>query len=237
MSNLVISGLCLRAGSFAITDFSLRIDGHRYFVLMGPTGSGKTLVLKAICGLIKPRRGTITLDGIDITRMEPRQRGIGYVPQDSGLFPHLDVRRNVAFPVSATGSSRKAADSRIDEIVASLEIAHLLQRSVVNLSGGEKQKVALARALARQPRLLILDEPISALDEPARNELCRLLRRVQAERDLTTLHVCHNREEARMAGGAVGVMSEGRLLEVGPLDELEHSSSNPEVRRLLGQDG
>jgi ABC-type sugar transport system ATPase subunit len=230
---LRVEQLCLRVGGFQLRDVCMQIRPREYFVLMGPTGSGKSLLAKSVCGIIRVGAGSIHIDGKTVTDLEPRFRHVGYVPQESALFPHLTVVRNITFGLRAAGVGRREAARRIDPLVEALGIRHLLARSTVNLSGGETQKVALARALARDPKLLVLDEPVSALDEPTRREICRVLRRVQREVAVATLHVCHSLEEARLVGDRVGIMSDGRLVQTGTLKELTRSPADPAVRRLL----
>ncbi len=236
MNALEIMDLSLRAGSFAVQDVSFAVGEGEYFVLMGMTGSGKSLLLKAVCGLTQVARGRVRLHSRDITALEARFRHIGYVPQDGGLFPHLDVLRNITFPLTVAGVKRAAARSAVEEIVTSLALEKLLARSVAYLSGGERQKVALARALARRPELLVLDEPVCALDEPTRRDTCRELRRVQKEFGVATVHVCHSRDEAALVSDRVGVMCEGRLLDVGTLQGLATGSGHAAVQRLLNWD-
>ena len=208
MTGLHIDNLNLRVGSFELKDFSLAIDGHRYLVLMGRNGTGKSLLLKSICGVIEIDSGSIVLNGDDITFLEPRFRNVGYVPQDTSLFPHLDVRNNIMFSVKTNGADKQASLVRVNQVIESLCIGPLLERSVVNLSGGERQRVALARALVRGPQLLLLDEPVSAMDEEARHETCLMLKRVQKEFDITTIHVCHNRVEAEQVSDEICFMPE-----------------------------
>ncbi len=233
MNALEVVDLTLHAGSFAVQNISLAVSEGEYFVLMGMTGSGKSLLLKAVCGLTQISQGRVRLHGRDITALEARFRNIGYVPQDGGLFPHLDVLRNILFPLTVAGMKPAAARSAVEGIVSSLGLEKLLVRSVAYLSGGERQKVALARALARKPELLVLDEPVCALDEPTRRDTCRELRRVQKEFGVATVHVCHSRDEAALVSDRVGVMCEGRLLDIGTLEELATGSEHGAVQRLL----
>jgi ABC-type sugar transport system ATPase subunit len=233
MRALELVDLTLRAGSFAVQSVSLTVGAGEYFVLMGMTGSGKSLLLKAICGLARVRAGRVRLYGRDITELEPRFRHIGYVPQDGGLFPHLDVLSNILFPLTVAGMKPAAARAAVAPMVASLGLDELRARCVAYLSGGERQKVALARALARRPELLVLDEPVCALDEPTRRDTCRVLRRVQKEFGVATVHVCHSRDEAALVSDRVGVMSAGRLLGVGTLEDLAARSNHEAVQRLL----
>ena len=231
-----IEGLCLKAGDFTLKEISLSVEPGQYMVLMGPTGSGKTLLLKSICGLISPIAGSIRLDGRDVTNLEPRLRDIGYVPQDAGLFPHLSVERNIAFPLSVRGIPRRQARQRIAWLVDMLGLAPLLGRSIQRLSGGERQKVALARALAAEPKLLLLDEPTSSLDGPTRDHLLGELVRLQRKLNIVTLHVCHNLQEATTVGKQAAVMYKGSLVQAGGLDELLTKPRNETVARLLGHE-
>jgi len=233
MNALEVIDLTLHAGSFTVQSISLTVSEGEYFVLMGMTGSGKSLLLKAVCGLARIAQGQVRLHNRDITALEARFRNIGYVPQDGGLFPHLDVWHNILFPLTVAGMKPAAARSAVEGIVASLGLQKLLARSVAYLSGGERQKVALARALARRPELLVLDEPVCALDEPTRRDTCRELRRVQKEFGVATVHVCHSRDEAALVSDRVGIMCEGRLLEIGTLEELTTRSDQGAVQRLL----
>lgn len=236
MTVLRVEHLGLRRGDFEVRDVSFDIDASEYFILMGPTGAGKSLVLKSIAGLVRVGSGSITIDGEDVTNTPPRARHIGYVPQESGLFPHLSVARNIAFPLEVAGHSRRAARQAIEPIVDSLGVASLLERSTVHLSGGERQKVALARALARRPKLLLLDEPLSALDEATRRDVCQTLLRMRETFSVATLHICHNREEAAALSDRVGVIIDGQLAQAAPLSELREKPVNEEVTRLLSEE-
>jgi ABC-type sugar transport system ATPase subunit len=229
-----LEGLSLRAGSFEVRGVTLGVADGETFVLLGPNGSGKTLLVQCLCGLVRATGGRLWIDGRDVTDLEPRLRGIGFVPQDSGLFPHLDVARNVTFGLRARGLSRRAALADAAAVVATLRLEALLGRSPSTLSGGERQRVALARALAIRPRLLLLDEPVSALDGPTRAEVLDELRRVRQEFRVTTIHVCHQIDEARAIADRAGVMVEGRLVQTDRIEELLRRPSDPAVARLLG---
>ncbi|MFC1764657.1 ABC transporter ATP-binding protein [Planctomycetota bacterium] len=233
MNALDIKGLSMRAGSFRIGELSLTIRAGEYFTLMGHTGSGKSLLLKAVCGLAQIEAGSICICGEDVTVLEPRFRRIGYVPQDGGLFPHLSVLRNIVFPLTIHGTPLDKAAAETAKTVETLGLTPLLGRATGGLSGGERQKVSLARALACRPQLLILDEPVCSLDEPARYEICAELCRVQKKFNVATLHVCHNRAEAEQVSDRVGVMHGGQLVEVGVLKDLLTVSGREAVQRLF----
>jgi ABC-type sugar transport system ATPase subunit len=176
-----------------LDDLTLTIPSDTYAVLMGSTGCGKTTLLEVLCGLRQPQKGRVLIDKRDVTSLEPRERGIGYVPQDLALFPTLKVFDQIAFALKLRSLP---AESRVRELADELAISHLLERQPEALSGGEKQRVAIARALAANPKLLLLDEPLSALDEAMRGEAATMLKRIQQQHHLTVLHVTHSQAEA-----------------------------------------
>lgn len=228
-----IEGLCHKVGSFALDDVSLTVGGGEYFVLLGPTGSGKTLLIECLCGLLRPQGGCIFVDGRDITDLEPRHRSIGYVPQSQGLFPHLTVEQNILFALRARGTPRGECARLAEPLIELLDIGYLLSRWPAHLSGGERQKVALARALAMRPRFLILDEPVSALDEANRERVCAELRRIHGELDVTTIHISHSVEEALSVADRAGVLRQGRMVQAGPIAELLRRPANEFVARFF----
>jgi len=214
-----IDGLCYAVGSFALKEVSLRVRAGEYFVLLGRTGSGKTLLVECLCGLNRVGAGQIRIAGRDVTRLEPRERGIGYLPQDYALFPPLSVRQNIGYGLLGrlSGAERR---QRVDRLMGAMGLERLADRLPAGRSGGEKQRVALARALAIEPRVLVFDEPVSALDESTRDLLCRELKRLQRETGTTTLHVCHNFTEMLAVADRTGVMEEGRLVQEGTPREI-----------------
>lgn len=219
---ICIERLCFRVGNFALRDVSLSVDEGEYFVLLGPSGAGKTLLLECLCGLNRIESGRILLGGADVTGWEPRRRQIGYLPQDYALFPHRTVRENVGFGLTRPREDRASTACRVDKLLEMTGIAHLAQRYPHHLSGGERQRVALARALAIEPQALLLDEPVSALDEQTRDALCQQLRRLQQTTHTTTLHVCHNFAEMLAVADRVGIIYSGEVLQVGtPREVLE----------------
>jgi molybdate/tungstate transport system ATP-binding protein len=199
------------AGRTILDNVTVTIPANTYAVLMGSTGCGKTTLLEILCGLRRPTSGRVLLDGVDVTALEPRERGIGYVPQDLALFPGLKVREQIGFAPKLRGVPPAELDQRVTRLAEQFGITPLLDRLPDMLSGGEKQRVALARALAAQPRLLLLDEPLSALDENMRAEAVSLLQRVQQEHALTVLHVTHSSSEAAALGTLHLRLVAGRL--------------------------
>ncbi|MHC4433369.1 MAG: ABC transporter ATP-binding protein [Planctomycetota bacterium] len=203
--------ICIRSGGFLLSDASLQVQTGQYGVLMGRTGSGKTSILEAIAGLKRVTSGRIVLDGYDVTNARPALRGIGYVPQDGALFPTMSVREHLAFAPKIRREKPAAIGGRVAELAELLGIEHLLERSPVGLSGGERQRVALGRALSFRPSILLLDEPLSAVDEDTRNDMYDLLRRVQIETRVTALHVTHSKTEARLLAQALFVIRDGAI--------------------------
>lgn len=191
-----LQNVSIHAGTFRLEGVSMEVPRGDYAVLMGRTGRGKTTILETICGLRKVAAGKILIDSTDVTDWMPGDRQIGYVPQDLALFPTLSVSEHLAFALRLRKWAQEIIEARISELAEVLGITSLLDRSVHALSGGESQRVALGRALSFRPAVLLLDEPLSALDESTRSEMHELLNRVKQTTGVTTLHVTHSNEEA-----------------------------------------
>ena len=230
---LQIEDLETIAGSFRLRGISLEAPSGSYGVLLGPPGSGKSVLVETICGLRTPTAGRIVLEGEDVTHYEPKDRRVGYVPQDYVLFPTKHVADNIIFGLRSRGVGRADAREQIQWVVELLHIEHLLDRWPATLSGGEQQRVALARALAIKPRLLLLDEPVSALDEGLRERVCRDLRQFQRELGITTVHISHNLEEALAVSDWAAILNQGELLQYGPMGELLRRPKTETVARFL----
>jgi ABC-type Fe3+/spermidine/putrescine transport system ATPase subunit len=228
---LSVTGLTTQAGSFTLGPLSLGIPPDRVLVVLGPSGAGKTVLLETVAGLRPCRSGEITLAGADIAGLPPERRLIGLVFQDAALFPHMTVQENVRFGPRA---SRAAASAEGGKLLQQLGIGHLADRSPRSLSGGERQRVALARALAIQPRLLLLDEPLSALDQPTREDMRTLLRRLLGELEIPAAHVTHDRDEALSIGDDLAVIVGGQLRQTGPAAKVSAEPADPDAARLLG---
>ncbi len=222
-----------RIGDFHLRDITLDVKPGEYFVLMGPPGSGKTIFLECLCGLKRVDSGRIIIDRRDATRLEPRARAIGYVPQDYALFPHYDVEHNINFGLKRTAVPADTARRKTKEVADLLGIGHLLKRSVGGLSGGERQRVALARAVVVEPKVLLLDEPVSALDEPTRRMVCSELRALQRKLGVSTVHITHNCEEAFSVADRGAVLHQGGLQQTGTLTELFRKPCNEFVARFM----
>ena len=221
-----IEDLSIDLGEFHLRDISLSIGDGEYMVLLGPTGAGKTVLVECLVGIHRPKAGRILVDGEDITRLYPEERNVGYVPQDYALFPNMNVAQNLAYGLKARKLPAADIQERVERMMGLLGITHLRHRLPLNLSGGEKQRVALGRALVTEPRVLLLDEPLSALDENLRSELAAELRQTQRAVRGTFLHVCHDLDEAADVADRIAIMNAGRLAQVGGLEEVvQHPAS------------
>ncbi|MEV4603935.1 ABC transporter ATP-binding protein [Amycolatopsis sp. NPDC049253] len=228
---LTVSGLLTRAGSFRLGPLDLSVPGGRVLVVLGPSGAGKSMLLDTIAGFRTPRHGRVRLDGQDITGLPADLRRIGVVFQDAALFPHLSVRDNVGFAPALRGHRRSP---EAGELLARFGIAHLARRSPRSLSGGERQRVALARALAARPAALLLDEPLSALDQPVREELREVLRATLRDLAVPAIHVTHDRDEALRLADDLAILDAGTLRQTGPAAELTRRPTDGATARLLG---
>jgi len=208
-----VEQLAVRVGRFHLEGVTFEVPSGGYGVLMGKTGSGKTTVLEAIAGLKPIQSGRIVLGDVDVTRLKPAERNIGFVPQDGALFSTMSVRDHLGFALAIRHVGRTAIAARVAELAELLEIGHLLDRDPEGLSGGEQQRVALGRALAFRPGTLCLDEPLSALDDDTRRQMMDLLKRVQQDTGVTTLHITHNRHEAGILADVLLELVDGRVRE------------------------
>ena len=217
-----ITNLAVRQGKFALAGISLAVPAGSYGVLMGKSGCGKTTILEALAGLRRVEEGTIALASREVTHLRPMDRAIGYVPQDGALFTTLTVRDNLGFALAVRGDPRGTIEKRVEELAGWLEVMHLLDRKPYFLSGGEKQRVALGRALASHPPVLLLDEPLSSLDDDTRDTLIELLARLRGTREVTVLHVTHNRSEADRLGEIVFRLEDGTVREALTTETQRH---------------
>ena len=206
-----VDHLTVRVGGFALEDVGFDVPTGQYAVLMGRTGAGKTTLLEALCGLKAVASGTIRLNGRDVTKLKPAERGIGYVPQDRALFQTMTVREHLGFALAIRKAGREAIRQSVAELSRLLGIEYLLDRRPPGLSGGEAQRVALGRALSARPGVLCLDEPLSALDDETRREMYELLEHVQQSTSVTILHVTHNLEEAEKLADRILLLRGGKV--------------------------
>jgi molybdate/tungstate transport system ATP-binding protein len=209
-----VKKLNLSVGEFALQNVSFEVPTRSYCALMGKTGCGKTTILEAVCGLRNVDSGSIILMSREVTSLPPAERGIGFVPQDGALFSSMTVEENLGFSLAVRNRPKGVVAERVKELAELLGISSLLQRRIQGLSGGEKQRVALGRALAFEPGILCLDEPLSALDDDTKTGLVDLLARVREETGVTTLHITHSLQEARSLCDMLLVMEDGQVREL-----------------------
>src|SRR4051812_32036720 len=219
----------------ALSEVSLSVAAGEFVTILGPSGSGKTTLLKVIAGFETADQGRILIDHVDITDLDPAQRNIGMVFQNYALFPHMSVARNVAYPLAMRGMPKAGLAIRVKQALDMVELGGMAERLPKQLSGGQQQRVALARATVFQPRLLLLDEPFGALDRKLREQMQIEVRRLQRRLGLTTLFITHDQEEALVMSDRVAVMDKGRVLQVGPPNEIYEAPANPFVADFIGE--
>ena len=233
---LGLRGLTKRyQGTVAIDDLSLDVAAGEFLTLLGPSGSGKTTVLMAIAGFVQPTSGEILLDGRPITALPPEAREFGVVFQGYALFPHMTVAENVAYPLKVRRVPKAERERRVRETLELVQLGHLEDRRPAQLSGGQQQRVALARALVFRPNLLLLDEPLSALDKSLRTELQIELKRLHARIGTTFVNVTHDQEEAITMSDRIAIMRGGRLMQMGSPAELFERPGSRFVAGFLGR--
>jgi spermidine/putrescine transport system ATP-binding protein len=234
MSDLDLVGLVKRFGSVtAVADLNLTVPSGSFFALLGASGCGKTTTLRMVAGLEEPTAGRVLLAGQDVSRLRPYRRPVNTVFQNYALFPHLDVFENVAFGLRRRGVSGIA--TQVGEVLELVQLAGFERRRPHQLSGGQQQRVALARALINRPKVLLLDEPLGALDLKLRRQMQIELKRIQTEVGITFLHVTHDQEEAMWMADTVAVMNAGRIEQLGAPTDIYEFPANPFVANFLGQ--
>jgi putrescine transport system ATP-binding protein len=232
---LRIDGVVKRFGGFTAVDkLSLDIRAGEFFALLGPSGCGKTTLLRMLAGFETPDAGRIALDGRDIAQVLPHQRPVNMMFQNYALFPHLNVRDNIAFGLRRASMPRPQIDARVAEMVALVKLEGLEKRKPDQLSGGQKQRVALARSLARRPQVLLLDEPLAALDKKLRESTQAELMELQRRLGMTFIIVTHDQEEAMMVADRIGVMDSGRLEQVATPRQLYEAPSSRWIAEFVG---
>ena len=206
-----LEGLSIVQGNFSLNDINISIPQNAYAVLTGQTGSGKTSLIETICGLRRSASGRVLIEGRDVSRLPPSLRQIGYVPQDSVLFPTMTVERQIGFGLEVRSANPTERNKRIREVAEMLQLTSLLKRVPYGLSGGEMQRVALARAISFRPRVLCLDEPLSALDVTNRQSLIELLHEVHQTEQITVLHITHSSTECQQLGTMEIRLADGKI--------------------------
>ena len=217
----------------AVDDLTLTIPKGSFFALLGPSGCGKTTTLRMVAGLEEPTVGSIHLGDTDITTTRPYQRPINTVFQNYALFPHLTIFENIAFGLRRRGI--KDVKEQVDKVLNLVELPHLAERKPTQLSGGQQQRIALARAIVNRPALLLLDEPLGALDLKLRRQMQIELKRIQLEVGITFIHVTHDQEEAMTMADTIAVMNQGKIEQMGSATELYEAPKTAFVANFLGQ--
>lgn len=218
----------------AVRDVNLVVKGKEFFSLLGPSGCGKTTLLNMIAGLIDVTSGEIYIDGREMSRVAPKDRGVAMVFQDYALYPHMTVYENLAFPLKAQKLPRRAIEEKIEYAAASLEISHLIDRLPRELSGGQRQRVALGRALVRNPKVFLMDEPLSNLDARLRVQMRTELKQLHKRLEATVIYVTHDQAEAMTLSDRIAVLAEGVVQQVGPPKEIYDRPANRFVANFLG---
>jgi multiple sugar transport system ATP-binding protein len=235
MSTIVLAHLHKRFGDFtAVRDTNLTVSAGRFVVLLGPSGCGKTTTLRMIAGLELPTSGQILIDGEDVTALRARQRDIAFVFQMFALYPHMTVRNNIAFPLRNEGVSRREIATRVDAAAHMLRIGNILDRKTGGLSGGDRQRVALGRAIVRHPKAFLMDEPLGTLDADFRELMCLELRKLHNALAATTVYVTHDQSEAMAMADDIVVMNQGEVLQAAPPHEIFHFPATVFVGNFIG---
>jgi ABC-type Fe3+/spermidine/putrescine transport system ATPase subunit len=229
-----IEGLTILFESFKIMDLNITIEEKEFHSLLGPTGCGKTLVLESIMGLHQPRKSKIWLGEREVQNLPPERREISYVPQDLALFPHLSVEENILYGIKARNLDKQAYEEYVQLLIHEMKVGHLLERYPANLSGGEKKRVALLRALVPKPKLLLLDEPLSGLDPSIKVEIQQLLKALHSSFHPTVLCVTHDFEEAYFLSNRITIFMDGKVEQVGEKDDIFLKPASRKVAQFLG---
>lgn len=226
-----IESLSRKWKNFSLDNLSLKIKSGEYFVILGPTGAGKTLFLELIAGFHSPDSGRILIEGRDVTDLPPEKHDLVFVYQDYSLFPHMNVKKNIEFGMRM---KKIKSQEKLLEVAEDLGISNLLDRNPLTLSGGEKQRVAIARALVTDPKILLLDEPLSALDPRTQESARVLLAALHKNKKLTVLHITHDQTEARIMADRIAIVMDGKLMQVGSPEEIFEKPIDSRVASFVG---
>ncbi|HKK90028.1 MAG TPA: ATP-binding cassette domain-containing protein [Desulfobacteraceae bacterium] len=229
-----LSELCIDLPGFSLKNINLGVEEKDFFVIIGPTGSGKSLILEAVTGLIPVNSGSVFIENTDVTDLPTELRGVGIVYQDFALFPHLNVQKNSLYGVRYHNIPEKEIKDRFSLLVNCMDLTRILLRHPMTLSGGEKQRVALARALILNPRVLLLDEPLSALDPMLQDDLKRLLKQLHKELGATFVMVSHNFSDVLFLANKGAIINKGRIIQTGTVTDLFEKPSSPFAAEFVG---
>jgi len=231
---LLIDKVSLTLGDFHLKSLSLHIESPEYWVIIGPSGAGKTILLEMIAGIHRPATGRILFEGNDITYDQPKDRHIAMMYQDLMLFPHMTVKENILFSMKIRKTDGKETEEKVSELVNILGISHLMSRNPDTLSGGEAQRVALARALIQKPRLLLLDEPLSALDSMTRERLRQEIQKIHQHLKIPIVHITHHFEDVYALAEKVAIMQDGQIIQTGKPEDVFAHPCTPYVAEICG---
>lgn len=215
-------------------DINIEIEDGEFAVLLGPSGCGKTTALRCLAGLVTPTSGKITIGDRDITNTHPKNRNIAMVFQNLALYPHMNVRENMVYPLKVAGVDEEERAERVLEIAEMLDIKELLERDIDNISGGQAQRVAIGRAIIRRPGVFLMDEPLASLDAKLQVEMRNQIKILQRDLGITTLFVTHNQEEAQTLGDKLIIMNGGHIEQIGTPEEVYHEPRNRFVAGFIG---
>ncbi len=231
---LKLEKITRKLGKFSVDNIDFEIKDREYFVILGPTGAGKTVILELIAGLISPDTGKIYINNKDMTGYPSNRRRISMLYQDYMLFPHYTVRKNIAYGLSLRGKEKKQIESKVDTICDAFNISHIKERYPENLSGGEKQRAALARALVCDPQIILLDEPFSSVDIATRQKLIHEIRALHTDRRITFIHVTHDFDEAVSLADRICILNNGKVVQIGKSEEIFRKPVDTFTARFLG---
>lgn len=235
-AGIEIQGLGRKYGAVAaVEDVSIKVNAGEFLTILGPSGSGKTTVLSAIAGFVSPTSGRILINDVAIDNLPPERRNVGVVFQHYALFPHMTVAENISFPLEMRSTPRSQVADLVANVARSVRLADLLHRYPKQLSGGQQQRVALARAIVFDPAVLLLDEPLSALDKNLRESMQFELKRLHGETKITMVYVTHDQQEALLLSDRIAVMNHGRIEQIGTPEEVYLSPRNRFVAEFIGE--
>jgi molybdate transport system ATP-binding protein/molybdate/tungstate transport system ATP-binding protein len=233
---IALKNLEIKLKEFHLKNLNLEIKKGEYYILLGPSGAGKTVILETIAGLHQPTKGKIFIGNKEVSLLPPEARQIGFVPQDLSLFPHLTVRDNILFGVKIKRIPSSEYHFLLKELIEVLQLGPRLTAFPTTLSGGEKQRVALARALITRPKVLLLDEPLSALDPPIRRQLQKMLKEIHSHFQVTILQVTHDQEEAFILGDIISILMDGEIVQTGKKNRVYFFPKNKKIALFTGME-